>query len=114
MRSGTLKYMCPEVLSGNEKGNSPGVDVWAMGCILYHLVVGRLPFNGATPSEVVESILTADVIIPPELGLSDDCTSLIKRYDCFNVECWRGIRSNESESLRFRTIRGSPRINCSG
>ena len=59
------------MLSGNEKGNSPAVDVWAMGCILYYLVVGKLPFNGNTSSEIVESILAAKVKIPGELGLTE-------------------------------------------
>lgn len=71
--------MCPEVLNGDEKGNSPAIDVWAMGCILYHLVVGKMPFNGNTPQEVVASIISGEFCIPPELNLSADCTKLIKR-----------------------------------
>jgi serine/threonine protein kinase len=35
-----------------------------MGCILYHLVTGKLPFNGSTSSEIVDSILAANVKIP--------------------------------------------------
>ncbi|KAK6020338.1 hypothetical protein OSTOST_14009, partial [Ostertagia ostertagi] len=46
---GTLSYMAPEVLQG---GNGDGMfkiplkaDVWSLGCILYNLVYGRLPFT---------------------------------------------------------------------
>lgn len=45
---GTLKYMSPEVLSGKNKTNSTGVDVWACGIILYFMVTGNLPFNGSS------------------------------------------------------------------
>jgi serine/threonine protein kinase len=72
--------MCPEVLSGEEKGNSPAVDVWAMGCILYCLVSGKLPFTGDTASEIVESILAGNIKIPTDLNLSEDCATMIKRY----------------------------------
>lgn len=44
---GTLKYMAPEVLSGKNRLNSTGVDVWACGVILYYMVTGSLPFRGS-------------------------------------------------------------------
>jgi serine/threonine protein kinase len=55
---GTLKYMSPEVLSGNEKGNSPAVDVWAIGCIFYYLLFGRLPFAGKTSGDTIRLIVS--------------------------------------------------------
>ena len=50
---GTLRYMAPEVLSGNLKEIGPSIDIWALGVILYGMVVGRLPFDGETHEETV-------------------------------------------------------------
>lgn len=40
--------MSPEILSGKEKINTPAVDVWACGVILYYLLFGVLPFTGGS------------------------------------------------------------------
>ena len=45
---GTIDYMAPEVVRGNTLG--VGVDWWALGCVLYEMVVGTTPFG--VPSTV--------------------------------------------------------------
>lgn len=40
---GTCEYMSPEMLSGGETG--PGSDLWALGVIIYRLMVGHMPFQ---------------------------------------------------------------------
>ncbi|CAD8180161.1 unnamed protein product [Paramecium pentaurelia] len=54
---GTLSYLAPEVLSNSYKFIQPGQDVWAVGCIIYGLVFGKLPFDGNSPSETYRNIL---------------------------------------------------------
>jgi len=44
--AGTLNYMSPESISGKLKSLSPAVDIWAMGIILYYMLVGSFPFKG--------------------------------------------------------------------
>jgi serine/threonine protein kinase len=44
---GTLYYAAPEALRGLPGSGSAG-DVWALGCMLYSLLVGRLPFTSWT------------------------------------------------------------------
>lgn len=43
---GTPNYIAPEML--DKKGHSFEVDIWAIGCILYTLLVGKPPFETET------------------------------------------------------------------
>lgn len=39
---GTPEYLCPEMISGS--GHSVEVDLWALGIMMYELMIGRTPF----------------------------------------------------------------------
>ncbi len=43
---GTLSFLAPEVFKGTANAGPP-LDVWAMGVIMFALLCGRLPFEGA-------------------------------------------------------------------
>jgi predicted Ser/Thr protein kinase len=57
---GTPQYMSPEQINGEEVG--PAGDVYSLGATLYHLLTGRPPFQGATPTQLAERIARQ----PPE------------------------------------------------
>lgn len=44
---GTVNYLTPEMIDGGVQGH--GIDVWALGCILFKLLVGAVPFKGTVP-----------------------------------------------------------------
>ena len=52
---GTFGYMSPEqVLGERVDGRS---DIFAAGCVIYEMLTGRRLFNGATPQEIVASLM---------------------------------------------------------
>ncbi len=57
---GTVHYMAPEIGSGNY---SRGVDIYALGVMLYEMLLGAVPFEGSTMAEVLMKHLTSQ----PEL-----------------------------------------------
>jgi regulation of enolase protein 1 (concanavalin A-like superfamily) len=52
---GTPHYIAPELLRGSP--DTPLTDLYSLGATLYHLLAGRPPFEGKSPSEVVRARL---------------------------------------------------------
>jgi peptide/nickel transport system substrate-binding protein len=72
---GTLRYMSPEQLHGQEL--TPQSDVFALGTVLAYAATGHDPFQGPTMPAVITRILTG----PPDLDpLSGDLRGIIA--DC--------------------------------
>jgi signal transduction histidine kinase len=53
--AGTPFYMSPEAIRGERP--SAGFDLWALSVVLYEAIAGRRPFDGATTSDVLATIL---------------------------------------------------------
>ncbi len=59
---GTALYMSPEQLRGLKV--DARTDIWSLGVMLYEMIAGRTPFEGATSSEITALILDRE---PPPL-----------------------------------------------
>ena len=59
---GTVGYMSPEQARGTEVDSR--TDIWSLGVVIYELIAGRVPFEGATTGDMIGSILS-DRNAPP-------------------------------------------------
>ena len=64
--SGTPTYMAPEQWSG--RNLSGAADVWALGVVLYEMLIGHRPYAGAGAIEEVRLTRGPGPIIEPELS----------------------------------------------
>jgi eukaryotic-like serine/threonine-protein kinase len=62
MMMGTVSYMSPEQARGQKVDHR--ADIFSLGVVLYEMLAGRRPFEGATMSDVIAALLTAE---PPPL-----------------------------------------------
>ena len=74
---GTSYYIAPEVLQNkyNEK-----CDVWSIGVMLYILLSGKPPFDGANDTEITEKVLIGSYNFDDPIwkSISDDAKNLVK------------------------------------
>lgn len=59
---GTAEYVSPELLT--DKNACKASDLWAFGCIIYQLLVGRPPFKAGNEYQTFQKIVSLDYSFP--------------------------------------------------
>ena len=77
--AGTPYFMAPEVLNGDYTHRC---DIWSLACVLYMLLVGKLPFTGHSRNEVFEKIKSGRYAPAP--SLSAELQSLLSQMFTVN------------------------------
>jgi serine/threonine protein kinase len=102
---GTPQFMAPETILG--KGYGLSVDLWALGCCLYELMVGELPLNETNGQfELFQSIIHFDAgksVFDFDPVSQDLIRSLLTTDPHARIGCSVGLGIQELESHAFFT-----------
>ena len=60
--TGTLNYIAPEMFTDSEA--SLATDLWALGCIIYKMITGRVTFPGVAPTTVYPRVQGREINWP--------------------------------------------------
>jgi serine/threonine protein kinase len=74
-RVGTLKNLAPEMLVTPSSPYNNKIDIWALGIVLYQMLITNHPFPEENESKLIESILSSPIQIPSHI--SPSATQLI-------------------------------------
>lgn len=104
---GTPDYMAPEMLEG--KGlDQPAIDYWAVGVILFELIVGIPPFNASTIEEIFSNIRANRVPWDDLIGengeevITPEAKSLIEGL--LNSDPSQRLGSSSAESIKAHSF----------
>jgi serine/threonine protein kinase len=119
---GTLGYVAPEVLK--KEPYSFSCDLWSLGCIVYALLSGSLPFDHESQKETIRMTLEnkLEFDLPCWNQVSDTCKDLISQllaksssqrislqdalkhpwFDNINIDSKTGIVQNKNASTNFK------------
>jgi serine/threonine protein kinase len=114
---GTLQYVAPETLSGELVKEQ--ADVYSLATIAYYLLTGCLPFNGKSPRELFQQLLTQSPIPLNEAkrglrfpsavettvmqGLERDLTKRCKTVDEFAKAFCTAVQEGKAKRTGFLT-----------
>lgn len=73
---GSPPYAAPELFSDDHYIGEP-VDVWALGVLVYFMIVGNMPFRAPTVPALRAAVLKGDFLLPASLSLP--ATRLIRK-----------------------------------
>jgi serine/threonine-protein kinase len=63
---GTPHYMSPEQATGDQNVGA-ATDLYALGCVLYEMLVGEPPYTGSTPQAILGKIIQAKPVSATEM-----------------------------------------------
>ena len=113
---GTPDYLAPEIILN--EGHDLAVDYWALGVLIFEMVVGAPPFYAEDPMEVYEKILGGNPAMPTfftrnlsdlikkllrsqqgkRLGNTRGGTAAVIKHKWFSSFDWTGLESAEMKA----------------
>lgn len=100
---GTPFFVSPEILM--RKPYDHQSDMWSVGCIVFLLLSGNLPFMGRSQKELFRKIVSGKYEFDEEdwQDVSDDAKDLVKRLLILNPD----ERITANEAIRHRWVKAS-------
>ena len=77
---GTVGYVAPEVLRRQQYAFS--CDVWSLGCIVYALIAGSLPFDSDNERETKRMTMEEPLVFVEDVwkSVSKQCKDLLSKF----------------------------------
>jgi len=91
---GSPQYMSPEQITTPSEVD-PRTDIWSLGVVMFELLTGSVPFNGAGPAQVCAAVLTHP--IPP---ISDFRSDVPAALQAIIARCLERDRNRRFASVR--------------
>ncbi|XP_012225214.1 cGMP-dependent protein kinase, isozyme 1 isoform X2 [Linepithema humile] len=95
---GTPEYLAPEIIQ--VKGYNRAVDYWALGILIYELLLARTPFQDRNDIEVCEKILRGFDDVPIPSTVKNSAKNLMRRLLQFNPTKRLGYLRNGAMDVR--------------
>ncbi|TPX34896.1 hypothetical protein SmJEL517_g02562 [Synchytrium microbalum] len=93
---GTPEFMAPEILQDKPYGKA--VDWWALGVLIYEMLLGQSPFRGEDEDEIFEAILEDDILYP--VTMQRDAVTLLQKLLCKDPSKRLGSSKADAEDIK--------------
>ena len=93
---GTPQYLAPEIIT--KKGYDKAVDWWSLGCVMYEMLTGKIPYAIRRGIKLNIRIYEQKVVYPS--NMNKDAISFIKQLLVINPNERLGSGQNGSENVK--------------
>lgn len=119
---GTIGYLAPEVIRRREY--TPACDIWALGVILYIMLVGYPPFFGDTQKQIVDQIVHGHYVFHESKwkDISNEAKDLImnmlvvdpvKRFTIEQILAHPWVKKTSSDKVLTNTVKELKKFHAS-
>lgn len=77
IKAGTVRYVPPELASGDAYSSTPKIDVWSLGIILYLMYFKVFPFEGSD-NDILDKIANSPVSFPAKVEIRKTLIPIIE------------------------------------
>ena len=104
---GTPNYIAPEILENKHSGHSFEVDYWAIGVIVYTLLIGKPPFETEDVKETYKKITADNYDFPSNVFISDEAKKFIR--ETLVIEPEKRLTPDQMLAHPFMTVTPLPK-----